>query len=348
MVPGSLRLSVLFLVLLSTPFHLSADATSPQARLVKTLSLPGRGRHIAFAPHDEMLATTSTDGTIQLFRLPRCELVRTIKHAGGATSVAFNPDGQSLVTAGYDHTLRIWRITDGRLLRTLPGHAGTVWTVAFSPDGSQVASGGEDNLVKLWRASDGALVRELRGHSRNVWSVAFSPDGRRLVSGSFDRAVRVWDVASGATVHSMHHAQAVVSVAWSPDGRWIASAGDDSTVRIWRARDYALAHELTGGAEHVYAVAFSGDGAYLVAGGRERGAFGTLWKQVAGLSRGEHGRSVRLWRVRDGKLQRAIADHADEVMGVAFSLDGRMFATSSDDRSVKVYLVEPGFPQRSN
>jgi hypothetical protein len=104
------------------------------------------------------------------------------------------------------------------------------------------------------------------------------------------------------------HKQAVVGVAFSPTGGLLASGGDDSSIRLWRVDDGRLLKTLTGGTNHVYAVAFSPDGKWLASGGRERGALGTLWKQIAGVRRsGARGATVRLWRVSDGVLQQALA-----------------------------------------
>jgi WD40 repeat protein len=132
--------------------------------------------------------------------------------------------------------------------------------------------------------------------------------------------------------------EAVVSIDFSPNGQMLASGGDDSSIRIWRVKDGALLRTIET-PNHVYSVAFSADGQWLASGGRERGALGTLWKQIAGPG-STHGTTVRLWRVRDGALQQELAGHADEVMYVALSRDGKWLASSSEDKTVALWRLQ--------
>ncbi len=328
---------LLALTLITFPAH----AQTLHARLHRTITghdaVP---RRLAFSPDATILATSSADRTVKLWRVSDGTLLRTLRHPEGITSVAFSRDGQWLVAGSYDATVSIWRMRDFALARRPRGHTGVVWSVAFSPDGQVVASSGEDKTIRLWRARDGALLHILRGHSLNVWSIAFSPDGKHLVSSSFDRTARIWRTDSGRLERTLAgHGQAIVGVAYSPNGQLIATGSDDSTIRLWRASDGAVVKTLTG-SDHVYTVAFSPDGTWLASGGRERGAIGTFWKKITGgRFAGDPGTTVRLWRVRDGALQQELAGHTDDVFSVAFSSDGKWLATASEDGSVKLWRL---------
>ena len=189
-----------------------------------------------------------------------------------------------------------------------------------------------------WRAAQDA-----HGHSSTVWSLAFSPGGRWLASGSDDRSVRLWRLDMDAPVRTLNgHSQAVLSVAFSPDAEWLASGGEDSRVILSDEVAGAPRHRLTQDSRHVHAVAFSPDARYLASGSRDKGTFGELVQKVAGARlAGGRTETIRLWRVEDGTLLQSLSGHADDIVGLQFSPDGRRLASCGGEGAVVLWRLGP-------
>ncbi|KAF3937059.1 Beta-TrCP [Dactylella cylindrospora] len=246
----------------------------------------------------------------------------------------------------------------------------------FSPEGSPLKEAFKSQVSKVIRRRPTvrknwpAILQSLLDHSDAVNSVRFSPDGRKLISSSHDKTVRVWNSATGELQETLEgHSETVNFAAFSPtDPRLIASVGNDRTVRLWNEAELTAALTLEGHNTYVNTIAFSPDGTQIASSAddiRIRDAeTGALLKVLRHEERSIHiayspngkklvsaswyGGYIRIWDVATWTLLFSIhrmkkGGHVSEQYGaVAFSLDGKYFATLSASKVVKMWDPDTG------
>jgi len=292
---------------------------------------------VRFSNNDSFVITGSVDSTIKIWKRNTGEVIRQMKQPQGISYLDVSADGKYIATGSYDSKVRIWSAEDGKLIREFSGQKGTVWTVAFSIDGTKVAASGDDGVIRIYNIASAKMIRELKGHRRIVWSVKFNNDGTQLASGSFDYTVKLWNVNDGSLIwDNREHDETVVDLAFSHNGSLLATTSDDKTIRIWNVKTRHLVR-LMEVPEHVQAVAFSPDDQFLLTGGRDKPLVGEFLQNIFGDSHYNKGVSARLWKVQTGELLQTFSHHANDVMDVAWSHDGKWMATASADGTVDVW-----------
>ena len=241
---------------------------------------------------------------------------------------AVNPALTSLATGGQDGTAQIFDLATGNLMLTLAEHQSPVDDLAFTADGNRLITLDRNGQMRLWDARLQALgERAALSIDPAAFDIALRPDGQQMAIGSAGGPAALWSLPAGERLASLSgDVGGVYRVAYSPDGRQLATVGTDNQVRIWDTSSGERLLVFTAHGDGVAAglfpgtldVAYSPDGTRLVTVGAD------------GLA--------KVWDAADGRLIMSLMNHTDSLLSVAWSPDGRLIATTSDEADTSVRL----------
>lgn len=231
---------------------------------------------------------------------------------------------------------------------TLAGQGGGVWAVAFSKDGKLIATGGHDGITRIWDASTGKLRNSFPDQKENltykrkdISALAFSPDGKLLAAVGADGLLHLRDLVSGQTRALGQEGTWATSLAFSPDSRYVATSGYGET-KLWDLQTGNSIATFPGHKDGTLSVSIDPKKNLLATVGVDRAV--RIWEVGQEKPYREfEGWSLEAAAIYQGLLNIlgrpgvTISHHLDDVNGVAFSPDGQLLATASEDRTIKVW-----------
>jgi len=283
-------------------------------------------------------------------------------HAEAVISAAFSPDGKYLASGSGDTTVRFWDVNTETPQHTCVGHKHWILAIAWSPNGKKLASGCKKNEIRLWDPTTGnQLGKALLGHKQWITALAWEPmhrnsECRRLASSSKDGAIRIWDtVLCKSLIIMTSHQQSVTCIRWGGEGL-IYSASQDRTIKVWRDADGVLCRTLQGHGHWINTMALNTD--YVIRTGAyepsKKNSIDTnedvnmqisleRYNAAKGgkpemLVSGSDDFTLFLWQPSESKNNLArMTGHQALINQVQFSPDGRLIASGSFDKSIKIW-----------
>jgi WD40 repeat protein/DNA-binding SARP family transcriptional activator len=231
--------------------------------------------------------------------------------------------------------------------------------MTISPSGTTVAVGSVRGVIQMYDAQSLRLVKTLiypKAHS--IEDVAFTPDGRYLlafgdIASSSSPGAVVWDLITSKPVGAPFGPATPLAGRPLADGDSVAiHTGSPGSVEIWSLsrRERVRVLDLAGS---VATMTVSRDRRSIVLGGVAEtaivdGLTGAVQRRIS-VPQGRNvspdgslvlvadGFDVSVWDVASATQRGLARQHTGAVLAMAWSADGRSFATTSDDRSTIVW-----------
>ncbi|KAI8321772.1 WD40 repeat-like protein [Martensiomyces pterosporus] len=251
----------------------------------------------------------------------------------------------------------------GDWLGTFLGHKGAVWSAMLNADTSRAVTASADYTAKVWSAFTGQELVSLP-HNHIVKSADFADGGVTVVTGGQDKCVRVFDVnrPDASTTLATHDAP-IRSVKWSKHRHLMVSAGDDRRINLIDLRSNSAAKTIEIEGDNIASVSLTSDGRLLSCAAGKRACVWDLdtFKTVKEMSLeydvsvaainpqrsrivtgGKSDLLIRNYDFESGKELETHKGHHGPVHDACFSPDGEIYATGSEDGTVRLWQTNPG------
>ncbi|GAA6004705.1 hypothetical protein JCM10207_000988 [Rhodosporidiobolus poonsookiae] len=328
---------------------------------------------LAWSHDGEWLASAGKDKMVMLWRVRNNFKLEKVfrEHTDSVSCLAWSPDDSILLTAA-ETIIKMWNSETGTCIATLARHEYPIGALAWLPDGQGFVSGGMDNKIFFWDLAGNVTAHLARCPSRII-DLAVSPSGDKLV------CVGRADTTEPHLIPS-RHGSAFASRSGTPQNVVQVpplGARHDKRISVFRIRrgreaESELLYELVQ-SQDVTAISISSDSRFaIVSHGSKEILYidlddGTVLRKFEGHDAGEYvlracfggssenfilsgtgdGR-IYVYHRDTGRLLHTLTGHGrTTVNAVAWnahppaSARGAMWASCSDDRTIRVWQMPP-------
>jgi WD40 repeat protein len=283
------------------------------------------------------------------------KLERKIQLDPEVRSIAFSPTEDKLVVRGHNTLVEIYSLIDYKKVNSVNKKTISLLNlnfdkdkaISFSSDGKWLAFSilgfADNNKVLVWNVEANQMQNIYEGHAigdfGRIRSITFNRDCTLIASASKDSTVKIWDLNTEKLYASLKTEKPVNTVSFSPEGSVLVSGTSDGNIEIWDVKSKSRLDILKSNLSSINSVAFSSDGSMLAIGGEDN------WADADWECHNSDSVNAKFLQILDMKTNEVIYvldGHSEQVNSVAFSPNGQVLATGSDDGNVKLWDVNSG------
>ena len=279
---------------------------------------------VQLSPNGHWLLLAGAQGTAQLCDLNAPNLSSVaLTGSSGTRHAKFARDGMTLVLAGDNANLDVWDISKQPRRMEVKCGTGRPNDVSLSPDGTTLVAANSDGTAQVV-SIQGGRGRLLLRHGEGLKRAMFSTDGQKIYTAGGLR-ICLWDAVSGHLLSEFHATDTegeFNDCRLTPDGRFLLAIRPSTQAIVCDAATGKFIAQAN--LNNPSNVAFSADGTRLAAiapGG------------VAGT-----------WDVPTGEPLAALPLQRADATCCTIRGDGSLFATGSNDTTVRVWDATTGEP----
>ncbi len=331
---------------------------------------------LAFSPDGTLLVSKAYNSyPLRLWDVTTGKLLKTITrdsgHFGGHLN--FSKDGKTLALKFWDGKIELWDVATKTLRTTIEGNkdgAIAIREFAFSPDSKTVAGTNPNGDVQVWNVNIGEELSSFKTkHTQWVTALTFSQDSSTLASAQGSK-LRVWDTFNVTQLSDpIDNVTFLDALVLSPDGRTVkgiegfryeVKSSDETVIEsvlsrlhVWETRSGDKLSDLSveshkGDVPELTEHKFSGRFSSTTGGTAAFSKNGVMLASVLNNSYvsssypSDNRFTIHLWAVPYAESHTTLKGHTKKINVLAFTPNGKMIASGSDDGTIRLWDTGTG------
>lgn len=268
-------------------------------------------------------------------------------HEGAVWDCDVDFTSSKLLTASADRTARLWEVQTGKELYAFQ-HGSSVRSCGFAEGGRMVLTVQEDNFkcpaaIFIYNIEENIEdqtdepVREMYGDTGKINSACWGSLNTYIYSGSDDGTVRKWNVETGQEEGKIQaHDKPVRSLQFSKDGSTFVTASTDHTAKLYDARNLKWLKTYRSD-RPLNSASMSPIMNHVIVGGGQDAMNVTTTSTKMGHFQVDFFHTVYM------EYMGHVKGHFGPVNTVAFSPDGKSFASGGEDGYVRLHHFDKDY-----
>ncbi|KAL9656410.1 hypothetical protein ABK040_005175 [Willaertia magna] len=303
---------------------------------------------LKFSKEGDLLFASSKDSLVTVWYTHNGQLLGSYKHGGAVNCIDIDAKCTKLLTASADQKVTCWDIQKGTILFSNEFNT-PVKAVQFADGDKQFLCVTDSSFkqipcVQVFRMPEEEnyskkLIPSMKIESKfeKFTCAVWGPLNKTIICGFEDGTIRIYDADTSKVIAtSNEHKQQVVRISFSKDKLLFISASKDSTAKLFESKDLNCLKTYKS-TEPVNTAAISPVKKHIILGG------GTAAQDVTTSLKKQTYFDTHFHHLVFEEPLGSIRGHFGPIHFLAFSPDGKTFASGGEDGYVRLYPLDKNY-----